>query len=297
MFTAPKICIPKKQGERAYITYYFDGKRQREYNGSRLNLNLNPNQFENIADRDRLLSQLQFEFNKALSKGWNPFAVENEKPCLQLSLQTILNEKLESNLCDLYKRNLRSIHKMFVDFLSSKELSNKCDDLELNRIEAFLNGFQSSERNYINRRRQIGMFFNEMLRKGYANRNLVKYTKPVRAKAVLHVPYSEEQLKKVLKYLKSRNENLYLCCLLTYGCFLRPHQEIRQLKRKHIVKDFTEIHLSGDENKSKRVRTVHLPVYVQEVLKDRLVTVTDMETNIFTLTREVYNAPTSILCG
>jgi CHAT domain-containing protein len=34
----------------------------------------------------------------------------------------------------------------------------------------------------------------------------------------------------LLEDTKSFNENLFLCCLLTYGCLLRPHQEVRNLK-------------------------------------------------------------------
>ncbi|RZK22449.1 MAG: site-specific integrase [Flavobacterium sp.] len=289
MFTTPKICIPKNPEERVYIAYYFDGKRQREYNAHRLNLNINPNQFSSVQDRDRLLTQLQFAFIKALNKGWNPFITEHEKPSLKFSLDTILNEKINSNLCDGYKRNLKTIHRMFCDFLTPGELNNKADNLELQRVEVFLNKFQTSERNYINRRRQLGAFFNEMIRKNYADKNVVRYTKPARAKAILHKPYSDIQLKNVLNYLKEHNPNLHLCCILTYGCLLRPHQEIRLLKLKHIVKDFTEIHLSGNENKSKRIRTVFIPGYVKELLVERLKAVTDMEANVFTFTRQPYN--------
>jgi len=289
MFTTPKICIPKNTNERAYISYYYDGKRQREYNGSRLNLNLNPNQFDSVPDRNRILKQIEYEFTKALNSGWNPYNKELEKPSLKVALQTILDEKLKSNLCEAYKRNLKAIHRMFTSFLNSKELNGRCDEIGLQLIESFLNGFQTSERNYINRRRQLGMFFNEMVRKGYAERNIVKHTKPARGKATLHAPYSDEQLKKVLNYLKDHNSNLYLCCILTYGCLLRPHQEIRLLKLKHIVKGFTEIHLSGTENKSKRIRTVYIPGYVQEVLRERLINVTNADTNIFTLNTQPYN--------
>ncbi|GAA4100415.1 site-specific integrase [Mucilaginibacter panaciglaebae] len=289
MFTTPKVCIPKNTNDRVYIAYYFDGKRQREYNANRLNLNINPNQFNSIDDRDRLLIRLQFEFTKALNKGWNPFAKENEKPSLKFALDTILEEKQNSNLCDGYKRNLKTIHRMFCDFLTVKELNSKADELELQRVEVFLNRFQTSERNYINRRRQLGTLFNEMVRKDYADKNAVKHTKPARAKATLHAPYSDAQLKNALDYLKEHNPKLHLCCILTYGCLLRPHQEIRLLKRKHIVKDFTEIHLSGSENKSKRIRTAYIPGYIKELLKERLQTVTDMDVNIFTLTNQPYN--------
>lgn len=289
MFTKPKIFIPKKVGERAYLSFYYNGKRLREYNGSRLSLNINPNQFEDVKDRKRLLEQLQFEFTKALNKGWNPFDKELEIPNLKIALALVLEEKLSSNLCDLYKRNLKAVCRMFVDFVPSKELNQKCDDLPYLTIEAFLNQFRTSERNYINRRRCLGTLFNEMVRKGYAINNLVKHTKPAKAKASLHVPYSTEQLKNCLDFLKVHYPNLYLCCILTYGCLLRPHHEIRLLKLRHIVKDFTQIQLSGSENKSKRIRTVHIPNFLQEILRNHLSNITNVDANIFTFTNEPYS--------
>lgn len=289
MFTTPKIFVPKDEKERAYIVYFYDGKRQREYNGNRLNLNINPNQFDNVKDRDRLLAKLQFEFNKALSKGWNPFFKELEDISLQKALSLVLDEKLNSNLCDLYKRNLKAVNRMFTEFVPAKYLKDKCDSLPLSIVEGFLNQFQTSERNYINRRRCLHTLFNEIVRKGHMTKNVVKQTKTARAKASLHEPYSESQLKEVLGFLKVEYPNLHLCCLLTYGCFLRPHHEIRLLKIKHIVRDFTQIQLSGSENKSKRVRTVYVPNYIQDELKYRLSEITDSEANIFTLTRSVYN--------
>ena len=48
-----------------------------------------------------------------------------------------------------------------------------------------------------------------------------------REKATLHKPIRD--VAAVLEDIKAFNTNLHLCCLLTYGCLLRPHQEIRQL--------------------------------------------------------------------
>lgn len=87
--------------------------------------------------------------------------------------------------------------------------------------------------------------------------------------AVLHATYSQTQLKEVLSFLKTAHENLYLCCLISYGCFLRSHIEVRNLKGSHFKADFTEIHLSGNENKSGRVRIVAIPDYVREQNIDR----------------------------
>ena len=289
MFTQPKIVLPKKAEDRAYVTFYYNGKRLREYNGNRLNLNINPNQFSGVADRSRLLNKLAFEFSKALTQGWNPFKKEVQKPKLKVALQTIIEEKVNSNLSAFYKRNLIAVHRMFTDYLTADELNGTPDELQLYRIEEFLNQFQTSERNYINRRRCLSLFFNEMIRKEYTTSNIVNKTKTVKANASLHIPYSDERLKQILAYLKMHHPNLHLCCLLTYGCLLRPHHEIRLLKMKHIVRDFTQIQLSGNENKSKRIRTVYIPDYVQNELKERLYNITDQEANIFTLTHVAYN--------
>lgn len=289
MFTQPKVVLPKKAEDRAYVTFYYNGKRLREYNGNRLNLNINPNQFSSTADKLRLLNKLAYEFNKALTQGWNPFKKEKQRPNLKCALQVILAEKTNSTLSAFYKRNLIAVHRMFTDFLTAQELNEGCDDLGLCRVEDFLNQFQTSERNYINRRRCLSLFFNEMVRKDFATQNIVNKTKSPKSKASLHVPYSDKKLKDILNYLKINYPNLHLCCLLTYGCLLRPHHEIRLLKLKHVVEDYTKIQLSGSENKSKKVRTVYIPEYVQKELKDRLSSINDNETNIFSLNNSPYN--------
>jgi len=53
-----------------------------------------------------------------------------------------------------------------------------------------------------------------------------------------------------------------LCCLLTYGCLLSPHQEIRLLKWSDFSDDLSHINLGGNKVKSKRNRIVPVPSYV-----------------------------------
>ena len=73
--------------------------------------------------------------------------------------------------------------------------------------------------------------------------------------------------------------------LLTYGCLLRPHQEIRQLKWSDFNDDLSLIRLSGDRIKSKRNRIVPVPKYIREILVKG-----DNNHNIFTNTIVAYNA-------
>lgn len=288
MYTTPRITHSKTG--RSYVTFTFNGKRYREYNANRLRLDIYPNRADDPKDQKRLLEHLQFEFKKALGQGWNPEHVNIEKPAIAVAFDEILKEKKEDNLSALYIRNLVGIHRMFLEYLGKAASHLTVDDLTLPLIENFLSRFRTSERNYINRRIQLGTFLRECLRKKYSSINIITETLPARAKAVLHIPYEKRELRTCLEYLAATNQNLHLCCLLTYSCLLRPHQEIRGLRRKHFFNDFTEIRLSGSENKSKRIRTVYVPDYVTPILRARLNGVSEPETNIFTLSKNLFSA-------
>jgi integrase len=54
--------------------------------------------------------------------------------------------------------------------------------------------------------------------------------------------------------------------LFTYGCLLRPHQEIRLLKWCDFSEDLSHINLTGSKVKSKRNRIVPVPSYLREIL-------------------------------
>jgi len=79
------------------------------------------------------------------------------------------------------------------------------------------------------------------------------------------------------KVLENYNANLYLCCLLTYGCLLRPHREVRELTWGDFSKDLSTIRLSGSRNKSGRNRVVPVPSYVREMIRPSI-----PEHNLFT---------------
>ncbi len=58
-----------------------------------------------------------------------------------------------------------------------------------------------------------------------------------------------------------------MCCLLTYGCLLRPHKEIRLLTWKDFSDDLSFIRLAGNRVKSKRNRIVPVPQYIRSYLR------------------------------
>ncbi|MDA9111296.1 site-specific integrase [Flavicella sp.] len=89
----------------------------------------------------------------------------------------------------------------------------------------------------------------------------VKLKKPI---STLHKPI--DKINEILIHIKEYNSHLHLCCLMTYGCLLRPHREIRELTWEDFSEDLTYIHLSGNRNKSGRNRIVPVPSYIRDLL-------------------------------
>ena len=106
--------------------------------------------------------------------------------------------------------------------------------------------------------------------------------RPKKIKQSLHKPF--EDVSAVLEDIRSFNENLFLCCLLTYGCLLRPHKEIRQLTWGDFSDDLTFISLSGDRNKSGRNRIVPVTQSVRAYLTPK-----ERHLNIFSSSPTPFN--------
>ena len=113
--------------------------------------------------------------------------------------------------------------------------------------------------------------------------NPLQLIKKVKLQQAMHKPFNDVHA--VLEDIKAFNENLFLCCLLTYGCLLRPHQEIRQLTWSDFSDDLEFISLSGKRNKSGRNRIVPISPYIREHLHP-----SGRTHNIFTGSEEPFNA-------
>ena len=274
--TQPRIVTTKDLNVRSYITFYFNGKRIRAYNGLYLGLNIEPNRANDLKTRTQLLKRLEYEYTKALENKAYPANQQSvnvpispttpEKTTAEY-LKEAIDSKLRAKLNRRYKENLKAIYSQFTKFLTADELNSSIDKLEVLRIEEFLQQFNSSGTYYMNKRRDLGVLISSVNKRLKNKLTIVKETDRMKVKPTLHKIYQPDQLKDVLGYLKDNHPNLHLCCLICYGCFLRPHQEIRKLRVYHFKNDYTEIHLSGDENKGSKIRIVYVPEYVREVVK------------------------------
>lgn len=189
------------------------------------------------------------------------------------------------------KRYVNDLDKLCVDFLgflTQKERMADISGLKSLRIQQYLDRFRKTPQHYMTKWRHMSALIGVIKRMYDLNSDPMRKVSKIKTKATLHKVYTADQMKLVLAYLKQCHENLYVCCLISYACFLRPHIEVRNLRGSNFKNDCTEIHLSGDENKSGRVRLVYVPDYVKEAIADRVLKLSG-DDNLFSLSKEPFN--------
>ena len=268
----PKIKFDNKQ--RVFVVFYHNNKRYRLSNGSKVNIAIYPNSYP-ISKREEVANLLAAEVFKYISSGLIINEAKNKilyKTDLQY-LEIALNNKLKENYSGTYKTMLRFVYDGFISKLNDTTLSSKAVNLYLDKytLGVSYNTIKKHLNVLINEARSIGMQSNPMVS-----------IKAKKSKAKLHKPYPN--IKEILDEVKLFNSNLYLCCLMTYGCLLRPHREIRELTWKDFSDDLSFIHLSGNRNKSGRNRIVPVPSYIRDILVKG-----ERDNNIFSNKRQPLN--------
>ena len=249
----PKVKSDNKQ--RFYVVFYNNGKRYRLFNGSKINSNLYPNSYP-LNKRYEIAQLLAAEVFKYISSGLSiqdPVRVicKSDKQYLKLAL----DNKIKGEYSDKYKSMLRFVYDGFVSYSTNENITS-------NNVKTYLNQYALGV-SYNTIKRHLNVLINEARNIGM-NSNPMESIKAKKTKAKLHKPYKDINL--ILNEIKLFSDNLYLCCLMTYGCFLRPHREIRELKWSDFSDDLGYIHLSGNRNKSGKNRIVPVPIYIRELL-------------------------------
>ena len=249
----PKVKSDNKQ--RFYVVFYSNGKRYRLFNGSKINSNLYPNSYP-VAKRYEIAQLLAAELFKFISSGLciqDPIRAvcKSDKQYLKLAL----DNKIKGEYSDKYKSMLRFVYDGFVSYSTDENITS-------NNVKTYLNQYALGV-SYNTIKRHLNVLINEARNIGM-NSNPMESIKAKKTKAKLHKPYNDINL--ILNEIKLFSDNLFLCCLMTYGCLLRPHREIRELKWSDFSDDLGYIHLSGNRNKSGKNRIVPVPIYIRELL-------------------------------
>ena len=253
----PKVKFDSKQ--RIYVTFYLNNKRFRLFNGKKINCEIYPNSFP-IEKRLEMGSLLAAEVYKFITSGlsFNSLIIENKNQYCVNDMQYLslaLNDKLKGDYSTKYKSMLRFVYNKFLKEIGSENITSK-------KVNSFLNQYVLGV-SYNTIKRHLSVLINEAMNLGMEGFPM-ESIKSKKTKAKLHKPYSN--IKEMLDEIKLFNDNLHLCCLMTYGCLLRPHREIRELTWGDFSDDLKYINLSGHRNKSGRNRIVPVPLYIRDIL-------------------------------
>ena len=253
----PKVKINKES--KVYVSFYVKDKRYRIANGKRIGSITNPNSYP-IEERLKVGKILAAEVYSHLNNGGVLKSYRSEEVVYGRLrdidyIEMALNTKLKGNYSRKYKANLSSIYTKLSTIIGGDKLSKES-------VKSMLDHYTSNT-SYNTVRRHLNALLNEAVNQGLEENPLI-YFKSRKAKAKLNKPFKDTA--KTLDEIKTFNEKLYLCCLMTFGCLLRPHREIRELKWEDFSEDLSHINLSGNRNKSGRNRIVPVPKYVRDIL-------------------------------
>ncbi len=261
--------VSKKSDGRYYVDLTLKNKRYRLFSGSKIGSSLNPNSYP-ASLRKSKAKELAKEVYDYLIK--NDYSFEPKKSNLQL-FDELVAKKLSEPLSKKYRKELYRLSGLIRnDALKYGVIkSSTVDEILLKH---------SNNTSYNTQRRQLNTLLIHLTKYSFpVEKSLLKARKQ---EEVLHKPISD--VESLLGDIKTFNYNLFLCCLLAYGCLLRPHREIRLLTWGDFSDELSHIHLSGGRVKNKRNRIVPVPSYIREILQGG-----EQVHNIFTGIVTAYN--------
>ena len=220
------------------------------FSGSKFGSSLSPNSYPAKLRRSKceLLAKEVYEYLVR-----NEYSFSKRVDSIGL-FNSLMSAKLSEPLSSSYRNTLSElVTRLRNELIRSGEISVSFLDRIVLR--------HSNNTSFNTTRRHLNVLVNYLRDNGFP---IDKSKLARKQEEVLHKPI--ENVGSMLELVKSFNKNLYICCLLTYGCLLRPHKEIRLLTWGDFSDDLSYIRLSGDRVKSKRNRVVPVPLYVRSEL-------------------------------
>ena len=240
--------------KQVFINVYYNNTRYRFWNGKAIEIKLN------CIDNPPLLKAA---FELKLREGWRPKPKKREVKEVPVTVIKALKQGVEMKIAqgcsERFIKDAKRIVTLWKRYESEQHLKNlTLDKLQPLHIKNFLVRPNWSAKTQRTVKSTLSPLLTEF------KPNLVQSVKLKKPTSTLHKPFDD--INEILKDIKAYNQQLYLCCLMTYGCLLRPHREIRELTWGDFSDDLCFIHLSGNRNKSGRNRIVPVPSYIRDIL-------------------------------
>ena len=240
--------------KQVFINVYYNNIRYRFWNGKAIEIKLR------CIDNPTLLKAA---FELKLRDGWRPKPKKREVKEVPISviqaLQQGVEVKIAQGCSERFIKDAKRIVTLWQRYESEQQLKNlTLDKLQPLHIKNFLVRPNWSAKTQRTVKSTLSPLLSEF------KPHLVQSIKLKKPTSTLHKPF--DNINEILEAIKANNKQLYLCCLMTYGCLLRPHREIRELTWGDFSDDLKYIHLSGNRNKSGRNRIVPVPSYIRDIL-------------------------------
>lgn len=291
MFTKPKVYNPDDLAQQAFVSFYYNKVRKRFLDGSQVGLDCSPNLTKTHRERQQELERLQYHIHHLLLAGWDPTLTKESTSLLTTDLQ---KEKLKplfaANLSKRHVEDVLRYAEYFRKYLLEHYPTLRTSLVTTDIVQEFLNTFTSSAAYYMIARNRISGIFSLLKKAKKLSVNPVENTSTQKRVTKRNRAFTDKQFKQVLEYVKNQSDNLYLCMLLMYGCFLRPHEEIRNLKRDNFDEHLTVISMDGFAVKGRRLRVVPVPQYVRDEMIRRKMDTLAPDVNIFTRKRQSFES-------
>lgn len=263
----PKVCC--RYDGLYYIDFNLNSLRHRMFSGNKIGSSLSPNSYP---------LRLRKSKTELLAKEVYNYLVRNDysfdKPMNNLErFDRLMSAKLSEPLSKTYRKALYDLASKL------RQRLVKSGDINTEYIDSLILKYTNNT-SYNTTRRHLNVLINYLYDNGFKiQKSSLRSRRQIET---LHKPITD--IVSLLELVKLFNYNLYVCCLLTYGCLLRPHKEIRMLKWSDFSEDLSFIRLSGYRVKSKRNRVVPVPLYVRkELVKGQY------DSNIFSHCKKAYN--------
>ena len=246
--------------DRPFINVLFKGERFRYSNGKSIGLNIK------AKDDPELLCNA---FKIKLLEGWEPEKRRYKNPSHDLihfkatlldQFELVVEGLRETEYSYHHIRDCNWVFTNFKKYLSTRNLT-EITPMEWDPI--YLKDFINSKKSWSNRTKKNVLTTFRFLSRGLDLDNNIRLSQ---SKSKLHRKI--DNLNAILNEIRLQDAELHLTALITYGCLLRPHMEIRLLKWSEIDLERGLISLDGYRNKTGRNRIVPIPIFVIQALRN-----------------------------
>ena len=243
--------VRKDSYDNYFIDFNLNYKRYRLFNGKRINSSLAPNSYPTKLRRSKAVLLADEVYRYLVSNNYS-----FTKPLTTIVLfDSLIEAKLKEPLSVSYIKTLTLLSCCLREELICK------GSISIRFLHSIPLKYANNT-SYNTARRHLNVLVNYLADNGFTIERMTLKTR--KQTETLHKPISD--VKALLDEVYTFSKNLHLCCLLTYCCLLRPHQEIRRLKWSDFSDDLSTISLSGNKVKSKRNRIVPVPIYIRQLL-------------------------------